>query len=252
MDMNKDQLKEFYNSHEGYVKRRVDSEYRNDYLDEIDLWKNKYLYEVLPKDITINRILEIGCGTGDLLARFPFETPLSERVGIDISEKNIDSAKKRYPEISWYCGSIMDISFNHKFDLVILSDILEHVENDFELLKKASDHSKILLVNIPMEKCYMNRKAEYGLNVLSGHLRAYDYRDVLQLTKRADLTITSSLIKYVIKEPFWQKRYSRNYFTKFDFNQTLIRIPFYIYRVIKFKFLYKLYTSNFFGTLKKM
>jgi hypothetical protein len=186
------------------------------------------------------------------LARFPIETPLSKRVGIDISEKNIDSAKKRYPEINWYCGSIMDISYNNKFDLVILSDILEHVEKDFELLKEVSDLSKVLLVNIPMEKCYMNRKREYGQNDVSGHLRAYDYKDVIQLIKKADLTIASSLIKYVIREPFWQKRYSRNYFKKFDFNQALIRIPLYIFRVIKFKFLYKLYTCNFFGTLKKI
>jgi len=39
-------------------------------------------------------------------------------------------------------------------DIIILSDILEHVENDVELLKMAGNYAKHVLVNIPMEKCW--------------------------------------------------------------------------------------------------
>ncbi|MFW9882447.1 MAG: class I SAM-dependent methyltransferase [Candidatus Thorarchaeota archaeon] len=249
--MEKIDFQQIYEKHESYEKRRIDGQYREDYLEDIDCWKNKYLLKVLPENQKFNKILDIGCGTGDLIAKFPLNIDFSNRYGLDISDKNIKFAQKKYPEVNWICGTIDDLNSDMDYSLIILSDILEHVEDDIELLKKSSCLSKYLLVNIPMEKCYSTRNREYGPNDIAGHLRSYDYFDVLKLIKKANLKIKRYIVKYISKESFWQKRFSRDYFSKYNFNQTLIRLPVFIYKILRFKLAFKLYPSNFFGFLEK-
>ena len=77
-------------------------------------------------------------------------------------------------------------SDNTTYDLTILSDILEHVEDDTELLQSVSKRSHLLLFKIPLELCLTqtkffywltNRikppKLEYGHQHCNGHLRGY-------------------------------------------------------------------------------
>ena len=155
-------MQKYYNEHESYIERRKEgSKERIEYLEEIDLWKNKYLKSVIPVNYEIETILEIGCGTGDLLGRFSADIPESNRFGVDISNKNIEFAKKRYPKINFCVGTIDDFHFSKNvFDLIILSDILEHVKNDLELLIKSSELARFIVVNIPLEKCYANRRRQ--------------------------------------------------------------------------------------------
>jgi ubiquinone/menaquinone biosynthesis C-methylase UbiE len=80
-------------------------------------------------------ILEIGCGTGELLAE------MSPRVGcgIDISEKMIEVAEKRWadrPELSFYVDEAETLSISGDWDIVIMADVLEHLYDSGEALKR--------------------------------------------------------------------------------------------------------------------
>jgi SAM-dependent methyltransferase len=69
------------------------------------------------------KVLELGCGDGRLLATL---NP-AYGVGIDFSEKIIESAKKNYPKLKFVCGDVYQL---HKlvdantFDYVIVSDLV--------------------------------------------------------------------------------------------------------------------------------
>lgn len=66
-------------------------------------------------------MLEIGSGTGDLLAA----VEPSEGVGIDISREMVELAKRKYPGLEFHCAAAE--TFNHdgpKFDYIILSDLV--------------------------------------------------------------------------------------------------------------------------------
>ena len=247
-------MEKFYDEHESYIERRKEgSKKRIEYIEEIDLWKNKYLKSVIPKNYRIETILEIGCGTGDLLGRFPADICESNRFGVDISNKNIEFAEIRYPKINFCAGTIYDFNFSKKdFNLIILSDILEHVKNDLELLIKSSELAQFIVVNIPLEKCYANRRRQYGESDIAGHLRAYNLKDALSLINKANLKIVNSKKVSVINESFWQKRFTKDFFSNSDF-KTIVekKLPYYLYHVAKYSILPFLYSSNLFAFLEK-
>jgi ubiquinone/menaquinone biosynthesis C-methylase UbiE len=66
------------------------------------------------------RVLEIGCGTGDLLASL--RPALG--VGIDFSREMVERGAKRHPELHFIQCDAQQISLSQEFDIIILSDLV--------------------------------------------------------------------------------------------------------------------------------
>jgi SAM-dependent methyltransferase len=66
------------------------------------------------------RVLELGCGHGDLLAALDPEFG----VGVDFSGKMLDAAAAKYPDLHFVCCDVGEIPFNETFDVIILSDLV--------------------------------------------------------------------------------------------------------------------------------
>jgi ubiquinone/menaquinone biosynthesis C-methylase UbiE len=67
------------------------------------------------------RVLELGCGTGELLAC----VQPSLGIGIDLSPVMVAEARARHPQLSFHVGDAHDLStLEGQFDVVILSDLL--------------------------------------------------------------------------------------------------------------------------------
>ena len=66
------------------------------------------------------RVLESGCATGDLLA----ELKPTLGVGIDSSGEMVTRAAQRHPELHFIQCDAHNLSINQKFDVVILSDVV--------------------------------------------------------------------------------------------------------------------------------
>lgn len=67
------------------------------------------------------RVLEIGCGEGDLLAAL---AP-AEAVGVDFSPAMLERARRRHPQIRFVEADAHDLSgIDGKFDYIVLSDLL--------------------------------------------------------------------------------------------------------------------------------
>jgi ubiquinone/menaquinone biosynthesis C-methylase UbiE len=62
------------------------------------------------------RVLEIGCGNGDLLAALK----PSYGLGIDFSEGMLKLAQARYPELHFMQQDAHDLDLDEKFDVIIL------------------------------------------------------------------------------------------------------------------------------------
>ena len=68
------------------------------------------------------RVLELGCGTGDLLAALK----PSIGVGVDFAEEMIARARHKYPELTWLTADAHDLaSLDGPFDVIILSDLVD-------------------------------------------------------------------------------------------------------------------------------
>ncbi len=124
----------------------------NKIADKRDCWKNKnrYYHRQIAKLCKFlippkKHILDVGCGTGDLLAS------LSPRngVGLDISENMVKIAQDKYPLLKFYAQDAQNIIVNERFEYVILSDILgdlEDIQKVFEELKKVSDEKTRIII----------------------------------------------------------------------------------------------------------
>jgi SAM-dependent methyltransferase len=117
----------------------------NQLADEIDKWRqrNRYFHEedarymrfLVPRGL---RVLELGCGTGSLLARLEPR----EGIGVDFSPAMIEIARARYPNLEFRVGdmedrSIIDRLAGEPFDAIIVSDTigtLEDVQQTFSQL----------------------------------------------------------------------------------------------------------------------
>lgn len=101
----------------------------------------------------MKNILEIGCGQG-------FNSYLLSKsnkvVGIDLSEDDLSTARKRYPGIDFRIMDSGKLTFdNGQFDEVYAIDILEHVD---DLNGTLSECARVLkkggkfIINVPAEK----------------------------------------------------------------------------------------------------
>jgi len=93
------------------------------------------------------RLLEIGCSKGDLLAAL---AP-SFGVGIDFSRKMIDLAKRNYPQLNFVLGDAHELCFSGiQFDVIILSDLLNDswdIQTIFENLVTVSHPGTRIVIN---------------------------------------------------------------------------------------------------------
>jgi SAM-dependent methyltransferase len=109
---------------------------------QADRWreKNRYYYDALERIVRFHvpagaKVLEIGCGTGDLLKAL---AP-SRGVGIDISPAMVAIAREKHPGLTFHVADAEDLPLSEPFDYVILSDLIGHlgdVQRAFEEFQK--------------------------------------------------------------------------------------------------------------------
>jgi 2-polyprenyl-3-methyl-5-hydroxy-6-metoxy-1,4-benzoquinol methylase len=66
------------------------------------------------------RVLEIGCGTGDLLAAMK----PAVGVGVDFSEEMIKQARQKHPELRFIQADAHELLLDGQFDVIVLSDLV--------------------------------------------------------------------------------------------------------------------------------
>jgi len=119
--------------------------YFNRLAPELDRWsqRNRFYYrdlerlhqQVIPPG---SRVLEVGCGTGDLLhALAP-----SLGVGLDIAPAVVDIARRKYPQLSFYCLDaetliIEDLAVDHRcFDYIVVAGALGYLGDIQSVLQR--------------------------------------------------------------------------------------------------------------------
>jgi SAM-dependent methyltransferase len=146
-----DTSSKFYLQEEQYSKKRIA------YWDLVAGKKKTYgigssgYHQRLQKIFQFNvaacqRVIEIGCGEGDLLA----SVHPTYGLGIDFSEHMIKRARKRHPELEFFCADGLEFGTDQVFDVIILSDIVNDVwdvQKLFEKMKSYSHPGTRVLIN---------------------------------------------------------------------------------------------------------
>jgi SAM-dependent methyltransferase len=91
------------------------------------------------------RVLEIGCALGDLLAA----VRPSYGIGVDISQAMVEQAAQRHPDLKFIQADAHNLDLGEKFDVIILSDLLNDVwdvQTIFGQVKQMSlPHTRVII-----------------------------------------------------------------------------------------------------------
>ena len=132
------------------------------------LINNFYNYLVSAvKDLEINSVLDVGCGEGFSLNKLSEEGIGKKLEGIDFLKTAIEIGKKLHPNITLNQGNIYKLEYkNDSFDLVMATEVLEHLEDPKKGLKELIRVSKkYLLLSVPNEPFFMGANFLRGKNL---------------------------------------------------------------------------------------
>lgn len=149
---------------------------------------------------TRDNVLDIGCGNGFLA--FDVADRARKVLGIDIEKKNIDIAKKNYEKknLDFIIGDATEVDFSEKVDVIILSNVLEHIENRIDFLKKIKQIAPKLLIRVPLITrswlaVYLKEKGkEYRLD--GTHFVEYTEENFELEIENSDMKVESFYVKW--------------------------------------------------------
>jgi 2-polyprenyl-3-methyl-5-hydroxy-6-metoxy-1,4-benzoquinol methylase len=120
---------------------KVYQDYFTHRLDEKELFeKRKIMYKIdhdwVTKFINHGKMLDVGCSGGQFLSIF--DSKKWERQGVEIDKDAAEFAKSKY-DIPVSIGYFPEISFEEKFDLVVIRGVIEHFSDPISVLKKCAE-----------------------------------------------------------------------------------------------------------------
>ena len=149
-----------------------------------------------------DRVLDVGCGYGAVA--FSMAKTGALVTCIDMDETNLRHARKRYKHenLKFLLGDIRKDLPDGKFDVIVLSNVLEHIENRVGLLKTLEEkfQPKLWLIRVPV----INRdwlvplKKELGIPYYSDptHCTEYTPESFKDEMVEAGLTVRHAEIKW--------------------------------------------------------
>ncbi|MBM0740826.1 class I SAM-dependent methyltransferase [Phormidium sp. CLA17] len=154
--------------------------------------------------------LEIGCGTGYVLSGIAEAYPQVKLQGSEIFAAGLAFAAGRQPTVNFMQMDGRNIPFVDEFDAIGAFDVLEHIEDDEQVLTQMRNALKphgILLITVPQHPWLWSAIDEYAC-----HVRRYSAEELHRKVKAAGFEIlrstsfVSSLLPIMLASRVAQKR----------------------------------------------
>jgi SAM-dependent methyltransferase len=142
--------------------------------------------------------LEVGCGTGFVLAGIARAWPDMKVAGGDILTAGLRSAHERAPGAALYQLDARRLPFEQEFDVVGAFDVLEHIDDDRKVLCELSRAAKPgggILITVPQHAWLWSAEDEAGR-----HRRRYSRSELVGKLTRAGLAVerVTSFVSFLL------------------------------------------------------
>lgn len=170
------------------------------------------------------KILDAGCGKGNITKIIKQHIPSATIDAIDISEKAIELAEKEVSAIKFIQADAMTFNgFGYLYDVIVLNNIYEHVENPTGILinlKQLLTDDGVFIISTPNRYFIKNvlRKL-FGLRIAipKYHITEYSIGQLYDHHKYAGL-----IIKKVVLPKFKRERFRLSDFVIFKLAQPML------------------------------
>ena len=162
---------------------------------EDSLWKAEKILTMLARNgIKPRTICEVGCGAGEILHHLQIKMDGEcEFWGYEISPHAFSLCQKRgNNRLHFFLQDILEVEVRSRFfDLMLLIDVIEHIENYMDFLRKIRESATYKLFHIPLElsvdSVLRNKLFEHRMRV--GHLHYFNREIALHALQDAGFSV---------------------------------------------------------------
>lgn len=131
------------------------------------------------------RICDFGCGAGDAFPVYRDAFPNAELIGVDFAAPAIDLCRDKFGQFATFiCGEAKDVP---ECDLILSSNVLEHLDDDTNIVEQLRDRCHRLIVIVPYRECPLHEE----------HVRAYgDNAFAAQYPVRTEVFLSPGWTEY--------------------------------------------------------
>ena len=145
------------------------------------------------------KILDLGCAKGDLTHIIADKAALT--VGVDRTNELVDIAKQKYEneKLRFVCMDAIDFlqKTEERFDVLILSHVLEHIDEPEDFLKRFKDFFNYIYIEVPDFDSnllhHYRKDLDLQLNYNDAdHVSEFDRYELFKIFKKCDLRVLRS------------------------------------------------------------
>jgi 2-polyprenyl-3-methyl-5-hydroxy-6-metoxy-1,4-benzoquinol methylase len=153
-------------------------------------WRFRMVFHALKDSEPGSHILDIGCGTGELVKYLSDRNEEWQFLGIDISLRGLQHAKGLSPRAQFLQCDLQRTTpqtpeYKRWADVAVCSEVLEHVDNPHLLLINAKEMMKpggLLLITVPSGSI-----SDFDRHI--GHRQHFSSAELSQVIRRAGLNV---------------------------------------------------------------
>ena len=187
-------------------------------------FKATYIKKILQRnDRSFSTCCEVGCGAGEILNLLSKTYTEASFVGYEISPQAHELSKTRSSaRLSFKLKDLFTEELASPYDLLLVIDVIEHVENFFLFLRKCKKVAKYVVFHIPLD---MNVLSVLKIDsILSnrreiGHLHYFSPETALATLQESGYEILDHLYT-----PHWEGKISRILLSKLIGQRATARI----------------------------
>ena len=153
--------------------------------EEDSPWKANHITQIIRKNnLAFETICEVGCGTGEILLNLEKAFPGTHLSGYEISPHAYERASRKKPtSVRFYLKDLLEED-EVSFDIIVVADVIEHVEDYITFLKALKGRGKYKIFHIPLDLSVQSVLRAWpimGLRANVGHLH-YFFKDTALAT----------------------------------------------------------------------
>jgi SAM-dependent methyltransferase len=150
--------------------------------------RNKLIFWVLAKYFPRSEnFLEIGCGTGFVLAGLREIFPKLSIAGSEFYVEGLEIAARRVPDAFLFQMDARCIPYESEFDVIGAFDVIEHIDDDEAVLKqmhKAVRPGGGIILTVPQHRFLWSKQDEFAC-----HVRRYSRYELVDKVRRAGFAV---------------------------------------------------------------
>lgn len=194
--------------------RSYGSDYAKDHSREEKIEKEIFWIINLLNPKKRENVLDIGCNTGELCHILSKNYNIYAE-GVDINESAINIAKKRYPKLRFFAGNINNIKIRKRYDVVIMMQVIEHLEEPEKMLKTVKEHLEDngrIIISTPNKWAFVDKlkckavgkKFAYDPT----HVQLFNPPNLKKLLENNGFTIEKIITRGTCLIPFLEKKFN--------------------------------------------